>query len=123
MTTNQPTRTPVLFVGHGSPMNAIEDNAWSRAFAALGVALPPPAILAVSAHWYVPGTLLTAGEQPETIHDFGGFPRQLFEVQYPARGSTDLAGRVAALLAARGARLSDDWGLDHGTWSVLTHLR
>jgi 4,5-DOPA dioxygenase extradiol len=118
------SRMPVLFVGHGSPMNAIEDNAWSRGFQALGRDLPAPvAILSVSAHWYVPGTLLTANPEPETIHDFGGFPRELFEIQYPARGSVDLAKRVTALLEARQARLADDWGLDHGTWTVLRHVR
>ena len=123
MTTTE-KRLPVLFIGHGSPMNAIEDNAWSRGFHALGNALPTPAaILAVSAHWYVNGTLLTSNEHPETIHDFGGFPRALFEVQYPARGSTDLAGKVVDLLASRHARMSDEWGLDHGTWSVLRHIR
>lgn len=117
-------RMPVLFVGHGSPMNAIEDNAWSRGFAKLGATLPTPsAILSVSAHWYVDGSLLTSNEHPETIHDFGGFPRALFEVKYPARGSTDLAGRVVDLLATRQARSTDEWGLDHGTWSVLCHLR
>jgi 4,5-DOPA dioxygenase extradiol len=117
-------RQPVLFVGHGSPMNAIDDNAWSRGFRALGAALPAPAaILSVSAHWYVNGTLLTDNEHPETIHDFGGFPRALFEIQYPARGSVDLAKRVVALLEARQARLSSEWGLDHGTWTVLRHIR
>jgi 4,5-DOPA dioxygenase extradiol len=124
--TTKPTgeRMPVLFVGHGSPMNAIQDNAWSRGFAALGASLPTPsAILAVSAHWYVDGTLLTSNEHPKTIHDFGGFPRALFEIQYPARGSADLAGQVVDLLSERQARRSDAWGLDHGTWSVLHHLR
>jgi 4,5-DOPA dioxygenase extradiol len=122
---SQPSdRMPVLFLGHGSPMNAIDDNAWSRGFQAIGAALPrPAAILSISAHWYVGATLLTANEAPPTIHDFGGFPRALFEVQYPARGSVDLAARVAALLASRRAALSGDWGLDHGTWSVLRHLR
>lgn len=123
-TTKDTPRMPVLFVGHGSPMNAIEDNAWSCGFRTLGGALPTPkAILAVSAHWYTGGTLLTNNEQPPTIHDFGGFPRQLREVQYPARGSADLAGRVVDLLAERKAKRSDEWGLDHGTWSVLVHLR
>lgn len=121
---NTNERMPVLFIGHGSPMNAIEDNAWSRGFDTLGKDLPTPAaILAVSAHWYGTGTMLTSNEHPETIHDFGGFPRALFEVQYPARGSSDLAGRVVDLLASRKARLSDEWGLDHGTWSVLKHMR
>ena len=105
-------------------MNAIADNAWTQGFQALGASLARPrAILAVSAHWYVDGTLLTANEQPKTIHDFGGFPRELFEIQYPARGSTGLANRVVELLAARHAALSEGWGLDHGTWSVLRHLR
>ena len=117
-------RMPVLFVGHGSPMNAIQDNAWSRGFAALGGALrKPAAVLSVSAHWYVNGTLLTSNAQPETIHDFGGFPRELFAVQYPARGSADLAGKVVDLLATQRAQLSDQWGLDHGTWSVLCRMR
>ncbi len=115
---------PVLFVGHGSPMNAIADNRWSRGFRELGAALPvPAAILAVSAHWYVPGTFVTGNEQPETIHDFGGFPRALFQVEYPARGDRALADRIAALLIDRQASARDDWGLDHGTWSVLVHMR
>jgi 4,5-DOPA dioxygenase extradiol len=117
-------RLPVLFVGHGSPMNAIVDNAWARGFQALGASVPrPSAILAISAHWYVDATLVTNNEQPKTIHDFGGFPRALFEIEYPARGSTDLAGQVVDLLAAQRAQRSDDWGLDHGTWSVLVHMR
>ena len=117
-------RMPVVFVGHGSPMNAVEDNTWTRAFRALGQALPrPTAILAVSAHWYVDGTFLTGNDPQPTIHDFGGFPPALYEVRYPARGSADLAGRVAGLLSARGASVRSDWGLDHGTWSVLVHAR
>jgi 4,5-DOPA dioxygenase extradiol len=126
MSTPQPKtpRMPVLFVGHGSPMNAIEDNTWSRAFRALGVALPRPrAILCVSAHWFLPGTHLTASDPPETIHDFGGFPQALFDMQYPARGDGALARRVVQLLGEGRASLRDDWGLDHGTWSVLHHLR
>ncbi len=116
------TRMPTVFVGHGSPMNAIEDNQWARGFAALGQALPRPrAILAVSAHWFVDGTRITGNLAPETIHDFGGFPRPLFEVQYPARGDRDVAERVRTLLADHEARLDDGWGLDHGTWSVLVH--
>lgn len=114
----------MVFVGHGSPMNAIEDNVWARRFAELGRLLPKPkAILAISAHWYVPGTWLTSDDFPETIHDFGGFPRKLFEVQYPARGSGELVSSVLELLAGRGAGKSEEWGLDHGTWSVLVHLR
>jgi len=116
-------RMPVLFVGHGTPMNAIEDNAWSRGFRALTGLLPRPrAILSVSAHWFVPGTYLTGNERPETIHDFGGFPRELYEVRYPAPGDVALARRVAGLLGERSASIRADWGLDHGTWSVLRHL-
>jgi 4,5-DOPA dioxygenase extradiol len=123
-TDGRPGRMPVLFVGHGSPMNAIEDNAWSRGFRDLAKVLPSPkAILAVSAHWYVPGTFTTANERPETIHDFGGFPEALYRVQYPAPGSTQLARRAVALIGEDRAALRTDWGLDHGTWSVLVHLR
>jgi len=113
-------RMPVLFVGHGSPMNVIEDNRWSRGFAALGDQLPrPAAILAVSAHWYLDGTYLTGNAAPETIHDFGGFPRALYEIEYPAPGNVDLAERVRSILGEERASLRDDWGIDHGTWSVL----
>jgi 4,5-DOPA dioxygenase extradiol len=118
------SKMPVIFVGHGSPMNALEDNVWTRGFADLGQNLPEPkGILAISAHWYLPGTFLTGNDQPPTIHDFGGFPRELFEIQYPAKGDPKLAERVASMLAERRARLRDDWGLDHGTWTVLHHLR
>ena len=116
-------RMPVLFVGHGSPMNAVEDNEWSRGFSALASLMPSPvAILAVSAHWYVRGTFATGDEAPQTIHDFGGFPAELYEVQYPAPGSPSLARRASALLGKR-ASVSLERGLDHGTWSVLRHLR
>jgi 4,5-DOPA dioxygenase extradiol len=116
-------RMPVVFFGHGSPMNAIEDNRYVRAWRALGAELPRPrAILAISAHWYVPATLVTANEHPRTIHDFGGFPRELYAVQYPAPGDLDLAGRVTELLAAFNAEGDERWGLDHGTWSVLCHV-
>ncbi|HET9554655.1 MAG TPA: 4,5-DOPA dioxygenase extradiol [Anaeromyxobacteraceae bacterium] len=117
------TRMPALFVGHGSPMNAIEENEWSQAFRRLARLLPRPrAILAVSAHWYEHGTRTTGGLHPETIHDFGGFPEPLYRVQYPAPGDPALAERVATLLGPK-ASVSDEWGLDHGTWSVLVHLR
>lgn len=125
MTSNRPppSRMPVLFVGHGSPMNAIEDNAWARAFRDLGALLPAPrAVLSVSAHWFVTGTYLTNNARPETIHDFGGFPRALHELQYPAPGAPELAERIARLLPERSATTRADWGLDHGTWSVLVHL-
>ncbi len=112
-------RLPVLFVGHGSPMNAIETNRWSEGFTALAASLPRPrAILAISAHWMLDGHWLTGDAAPKTLHDFGGFPRALYEVQYPAPGAPDLARRIAAMLERPDA-LSTDWGLDHGTWSVL----
>jgi 4,5-DOPA dioxygenase extradiol len=115
--------TPALFIGHGNPMNAIEPSRWSEAWERLGAALPRPrAVLAVSAHWYVPGARVTAGERPRTIHDFGGFPRPLYEVRYPAPGSPALADRVRALLAPAPVALDAGWGLDHGTWSPLVHL-
>ena len=117
-------RMPVLFVGHGSPMNAIEDNAWSRGFRDLAAALPrPKAILSISAHWYVEGTFTTADARPETIHDFGGFPEALYRIEYPAPGDPALAKRVVELVGERRASPSAEWGLDHGTWSVLVHLR
>ena len=111
---------PVVFVGHGSPMNLIEDNPWSRGFRELGQRLRrPEAILAISAHWFVDGTFLTDGDSPRTIHDFSGFPRALYEIEYPAPGDPDLAQRACALIGDNRAALSTDWGLDHGTWSVL----
>jgi 4,5-DOPA dioxygenase extradiol len=123
-TRESPPRMPVLFVGHGSPMNAIEDNPWSRGFRAMGLALPEPrAVLCVSAHWFVPGTFVTDNALPETIHDFGGFPAELHQKVYPAPGDPALAARVQRLLAPLGAATRSDWGLDHGTWSVLCHLR
>lgn len=114
---------PVLFAGHGSPMNALEDNVWSRGFRSLGALVPRPrAILAVSAHWYVRGTYVTGNARPETIHDFGGFPAPLHEIDYPAPGDPPLADRVVALLGGERASVRTDWGLDHGAWSVLLHM-
>jgi 4,5-DOPA dioxygenase extradiol len=114
---------PVLFIGHGNPMNALQDNNYTRGWRALGASLPAPrAILAVSAHWYLPGTAATAMTEPRTIHDFGGFPRELYGVRYPAPGDPVLARRLQDLLAPTRVSLDEDWGLDHGTWSVLCHL-
>jgi len=116
-------RMPALFIGHGSPMNAIERNRFTAAWAALGAALPTPrAILAVSAHWFTRGTLLTGQASPPTIHDFHGFPRALSQIEYGAAGEPALAAELAAALAQHGAAVSDDWGIDHGTWSVLVHM-
>jgi 4,5-DOPA dioxygenase extradiol len=113
---------PAVFFGHGNPMNALDDNAFTRAWSALGARIPRPrAILAVSAHWYLPGTHVTAMAQPRTIHDFGGFPRELYDVRYPAPGDLALASRVQDLLAPVAVGRDEHWGLDHGTWSVLVH--
>ena len=114
---------PVLFVGHGSPMNAIEDNPFSLEMRALGKKLPrPKAILMVSAHWETKGTMVTAVEKPETIHDFGGFPQALFDVQYPAPGSKWLAEETQKTVQGTSIGLDYHWGLDHGCWSVTKNL-
>ena len=114
---------PALLIGHGNPMNAILDNEYSRAWREIGESLPRPrAVLAISAHWYRPGAWVTAMEAPRTIHDFGGFPRELHEFAYPAPGSPELAARVQELLAPLRVGADGEWGLDHGTWSVLCHL-
>ncbi len=113
---------PVIFFGHGSPMNALGRNQYTGAWRRLGESVPKPkAILAVSAHWYTRGTAVTAMDKPRTIHDFGGFPKALFEVQYPAPGDPKLAKQVRDLLAPVEVNLDKTWGLDHGTWSVLVH--
>ena len=113
---------PAVFFGHGTPINAITRTAYAEGWRALGQALPRPrAILSVSAHWYRPGVAVTAMPQPPTIHDFGGFPRELHEFQYPAAGEPALARRVRDLLAPEAVALDHEWGLDHGTWAVLCH--
>lgn len=115
-------RMPVVFFGHGSPMSALEHSRYTQAWGAMGASLPRPrAILAVSAHWYDAGTAVTAMPRPPTIHDFYGFPKPLYEVQYPAAGDPELARRVQSLLAPTPVELDQEWGLDHGTWSVLLH--
>lgn len=117
------TRMPAIFFGHGNPMNALQKNPWTEAWNAVGRAIPKPkAILCVSAHWYPPATLVTAVERPRTIHDFGGFPKPLFEVQYPAPGDLALCHRVKDVLAPVDVGLDGEWGIDHGTWSVLVHV-
>lgn len=114
---------PAIFFGHGNPMNALQQNAWTEGWAELGRSIPrPKAVLCISAHWYVPETAVTALTQPRTIHDFGGFPPELFQVEYPAPGDPALAQRVQALLAPLPVRLDEQWGLDHGTWAVLCHV-
>ncbi|MEK7856459.1 MAG: 4,5-DOPA dioxygenase extradiol [Acidobacteriota bacterium] len=113
---------PAIFFGHGNPMNALADNRYTRAWQKIGESIPTPkAIVCVSAHWYIPGVAVTAMEKPRTIHDFGGFPRELFDVRYPAPGSPELASRVAELLGESAVLDDQHWGLDHGTWSVLCH--
>jgi 4,5-DOPA dioxygenase extradiol len=114
---------PVAFLGHGSPMNTLERNAFTETWRQFGEAVPKPkAILMISAHWFTRGTHVTAMQQPETIHDFRGFPQALSDFQYPARGAPELARRVAQLLAPLDVGLDQQWGLDHGAWSVLAHV-
>ena len=116
------SRQPAVFFGHGSPMLTLEDNRYTRAWRALGAAMPKPkAILCVSAHWFTRGSAVTAMRAPKTIHDFGGFPRALFDVRYPAPGDPALAARVAELLAPVEVVQDESWGLDHGAWTVLRH--
>ena len=114
---------PVIFFGHGNPMNAISNNGYTDAWQRIGQNIPKPkAILAVSAHWYIPQTAVTVSATPRTIHDFGGFPPELYQVKYPAPGNPALAHRIQELLLPLEVKLDNDWGLDHGTWSVLTHV-
>ncbi|MGK4568675.1 4,5-DOPA dioxygenase extradiol [Flavobacterium sp. 3HN19-14] len=114
---------PVLFIGHGSPMNGIEDNEFSQTWAKFGKEIPKPkAVLVISAHWLTNGTGITAMPNPKTIHDFGGFPQVLFDVQYPAPGAPELAKAAASLIHSTDVHLDHDWGLDHGTWTVVRHM-
>ena len=114
---------PTLFLGHGSPMNAIQQNGFTKAWKSIGQAIPrPKAILAISAHWFVPGSGVTISTSPKTIHDFGGFPEELYHVNYPAPGDPALARRVQELLTPVPVNADHTWGLDHGTWSVLAHV-
>ncbi len=116
-------KMPVLFLGHGSPMNAIEENEFVTGFRNIAKDIPKPnAILCISAHWETKGTYVTAMQNPPTIHDFGGFPQELFNVQYPAPGSPDLAKETKSLISITDVGLDDKWGLDHGAWSVIKHL-
>ena len=116
-------KMPVLFIGHGSPMNAIEDNEFSRSWHDLGKLLPvPKAILCISAHWETSGTFVTSMSKPATIHDFGGFPRELYDIQYPAPGSPELAHAVKQTVSEKEVGLDEKWGLDHGAWSVIRKI-
>ena len=114
---------PVLFIGHGSPMNAIEDNEFSQRWQKMGKEIPQPkAVVVISAHWLTKGTFVTAMNQPKTIHDFGGFPQALFDIQYPAPGNPGLASEIKKMIVNPAVELDHDWGLDHGTWSVVKHM-
>ena len=116
-------RMPALFLGHGSPMNAIEENEFVSGFRQVGSQISrPAAVLCISAHWETQGTFVTAMERPRTIHDFGGFPKALFDVQYPAPGSPELAKETKGLVSKTKVGLDEKWGLDHGAWSVIKHL-
>lgn len=114
---------PALFIGHGSPMNGIEDTEFSRRWSQMAKEIPTPAaVLVVSAHWFTCGTKITAMDFPSTIHDFGGFPKELYEVHYPAPGHPALANETAELLHSANVELDHDWGLDHGTWTIVRHM-
>ncbi|TNF46277.1 MAG: 4,5-DOPA dioxygenase extradiol [Bacteroidetes bacterium] len=117
------TMMPVIFIGHGSPMNGIEDNEFSRYWKKLASEIErPKAVLCISAHWLTRGTFITAMEHPQTIHDFGGFPQALFDVQYPAPGDPKLAEETSGLITSTKVELDHEWGLDHGTWTIVRHM-
>ncbi len=119
----QDEKLPILFMGHGSPMNVIEDNEFSKRWKAMGKEITKPsAVLCISAHWLTKGTHITAMNNPQTIHDFGGFPKALFDVNYPAPGNPELAKETAGLIHKTQVGLNHDWGLDHGTWSVVKNM-
>jgi 4,5-DOPA dioxygenase extradiol len=119
----QGEKTPLLFIGHGSPMNGIENNQFSEQWEAIGREVPnPTAVICISAHWLTRGTFVTAMEKPKTIHDFGGFPKALFDVEYPALGSPAIAEETKKLITKAEVHLDHDWGLDHGTWTVIRHI-
>jgi len=119
----QDVKLPALFIGHGSPMNGIEDNEFSNTWKKLGKEIfKPKAVLVISAHWLTNGTFVTAMEKPKTIHDFGGFPKELFEVEYPAPGNPELAQEISKNIVSTSVGLDHDWGLDHGAWTVIRHM-
>ncbi|MBC3539434.1 4,5-DOPA dioxygenase extradiol [Rufibacter sediminis] len=121
--TSQDYTMPVLFIGHGSPMNGIEDNEFSQRWKKMAQEIPvPKAVLVVSAHWFTRGTRITSMDFPQTIHDFGGFPQELFAVQYPSPGDAALAKETAELITSTHVELDHDWGLDHGTWTIIRHM-
>lgn len=119
----QENKMPIMFVGHGSPMNAIEDNEFTKEWVRIGKNLvKPSAIVSISAHWFTKGTFVTSMENPETIHDFYGFPKELFDVEYPAKGNPALANQTKEIIHSAEVILDKEWGLDHGTWSVLRRM-